>query len=327
MRLRMCGYGALLMAMLLAGTCFGRQAAGIAPAPLEPSNYVLGAGDQITLTVADLDEISNKPVRLDMRGDIDLPIVGRVRAVGLTADQLAMDLQERLKKYLMHPDVSVAISEFRSQPVSILGAVAQPGMHQLEGHKTLFEMISMAGGLRQDAGNTITISRSLKWGPVPLPNAKNDSTGQYSVASVPVKIIMTGENPAENILIQPDDVISISKADIIYVVGSVRKPGGFELGQNENLSAMQVLSLAAGLDRDAAPHMARIMRVVPGSTSREEIPIDLKKLMQGKEPDLPMQANDILFVPNTSAKGVTSRTLEAVVQIATGLAIYGGAHF
>lgn len=315
-----------IFALLAAGFLQGQQTS-TSQTLAEPENYILGPGDQITLSVADLDEISNKPVRLDMRGDIDLPIVGRVRAVGLTADQLATDLQERLKKYLTHPDVSVAVTEFRSQPVSVLGAVAQPGMHQLEGHKTLFEMISLAGGLRQDAGNTVTITRNLKWGAIPLASAKNDPSGQYSVATVPVKIIMTGENPAENIVIQPDDVISVTKADIIYVVGSVKKPGGFELGQNETLSTMQVLSLAAGLDRDAAPRLARIMRTVPGSTNRAEIPVDLKKLMQGKEPDLPLQANDILFVPNSSAKGVTSRTLEAAVQIATGLAIYSGAHF
>lgn len=318
-------YRYTVLVAVLASLCLGRQTSE--PVSSQPTNYVLGPGDQITLTVPDLDEINNKAVRLDMRGDIDLPVAGRLHAGGLTSDQLAGALQERLKKYLMHPDVSVAVTEFRSQPVSVIGAVAQPGMHQLEGHKTLLEVISMVGGLRQDAGNTITITRNLKWGPVPLPNAKNDSTGQYSVASVQVKSVTTGENPSDNILIQPDDVISVSKADIIYVVGSVRKPGGFELGQNETLSAMQILSLAAGLDRDAAPHMARVMRVVPGSTSRTEIPIDLKKLMQGKEPDLPLQANDILFVPNTSAKGVTSRTLEAVVQIATGLAIYSGAHY
>ena len=288
-----------------------------------PSNYALGPDDQITLYVADAEEISGKAMRIDMRGDINLPMAGRIHAADLTADQLETEIESRLKRYFKKPDVVVSITEFRSQPISVLGAVTTPGVHQLEGRKTLFEVLSLAGGLRPDAGSIVRITRKLEWGPIPLPGATTDSTGQFSVASVSVKSIMDASNPAENITVKPQDVISVSKADLVYVVGCVHKPGGFVLGQDDSISALQVLSLAEGLDKTAAPEKAKIMRAVAGQSSRTEIAINLKKLMAGKGADLPLRSNDILFVPNSAAKSVGTRTAEAAIQIATGVAIYG----
>jgi polysaccharide export outer membrane protein len=286
------------------------------------ANYVLGSDDQITLFVADLEEINNKPMRIDMRGDLNMPLVGRVHAAGLTADKLETVIEARVKKYVKDPEVVVNITEFSSQAISILGEVGSPGVHQLSGQKTLFKILSEAGGLRPDAGNSVKITRNLKWGRIPLPNAKDDPTGQFSVASVSSKSIMDATNPADNIPLKPDDIISVPKADLIYCMGSVKKPGGFVLGQEETLSTLQVLSLAEGLDKAAAPDKAKIMRIVPGSTVRTEIPVNLKRLMAGKAADLQLKSNDILFVPNSAAKSALSRTAEAAVQIGTGFAIY-----
>ncbi len=122
-----------------------------------PTNYILGPDDLITLSVNNLDEISGKPMRIDRHGDINLPLAGRIHAAGLTADQLEAEIESRLKNQLNNPHVIVSVTEFRSQPVSILGAVNQPGVHQLEGRKTLFEMLSLAGGLRP---NPVTPSKS-----------------------------------------------------------------------------------------------------------------------------------------------------------------------
>jgi polysaccharide biosynthesis/export protein len=293
-----------------------------APAESAPSSYILGPDDQVILFVSDIEEISNKPMRIDMRGNLTLPLAGRVHAAGLTAGQLEASIDTRLQKFLKDPDVVVSITEFRSQPVSVLGAVTTPGVHQLEGHKTLFQVLSMAGGLRLDAGNTVKITRQLKWGEIPLSSAKNDPTGEFSVASVSSKSVMDGTKPSENITIKPDDVISVPKADLVYCIGSVHKPGGFILGQDESLSTLQVLSLAEGMDKTAAPQKAKIMRVVPGSSTRTEIAINLKQLMAGKAPDLPLKSDDILFVPNSAAKSIAARTAEAAIQIGTGFAIY-----
>jgi polysaccharide biosynthesis/export protein len=291
------------------------------PTTPAPDTYMLGPGDQIVIRVPDFEEIDNKTVPIDLKGSVNLPEVGRIQASGLTTEQLEGVIGEHLKKYLVKPDVSVYLTEMRSQPVSILGQVQLPGVHQLQGQKNLFEVLSLAGGLRQEAGNAINITRRIEWGPIPLPGAANDSTGQYSVASVDVKSVMNASNPAENILIKPNDVISVPKADTIYVIGAVRKPGAYVLGEYRSLSALQILALAEGAEKTADTKDAKIMRVIPGSNDRAEIPLDLKTILNGKASDVPLTANDILFVPVSKAKAAGYRTLDALVMMGT-MAVY-----
>ena len=286
-----------------------------------PDTYSLGPGDQIMVRVPAVDEIDNKPIPIDQRGTINLPVVGRIQASGLTTEQVELAISERLKKYLVLPDVSVYLTEMRSQPVSVLGQVQTPGIHQLQGRKTLFEILSLAGGLRPEAGNVVNITRRIEWGPIPLPGAQNDSTGQFSVGSVQVKSVMNASNPAENIVIKPNDVISVPKADTIYVIGAVKKPGAYVLGEHRTLSALQVLALAEGADRAASTKDAKIMRVRPDSNERTEIPVDLKTVLSGKTPDVLLIADDILFVPTSKAKAAGFRALEALAQ-AGSYAIY-----
>jgi polysaccharide export outer membrane protein len=207
--------------------------------------------------------------------------------------------------------------------VSVLGAVNSPGIKQLQGQKTLFEVLSLAGGLRRDAGNNVTITRNLEWGRIPLPGAKTDPSGKYSVASISAKSITTASNPGQNIVIMPGDTVAVTSAEVVYAVGSVNKPGGFLLGERESISALQVVSLAEGLTRIAAGDRAKILRAVPGSPNRAEIAVNLKELMAGTGSDVKLQADDILFIPNSKTKGASMRALDAVVQVATGVAIYG----
>jgi polysaccharide export outer membrane protein len=291
------------------------------PPPPTPDTYTLGPGDQIVIRVPDLEEIDNKAVPIDLKGSVNIPEVGRIQASGLTTEQLEGVIAEHLKRYLVKPDVSVYLTEMRSQPVSILGQVQTPGVHQLQGQKNLFEVLSLAGGLRQEAGNVINITRRLEWGSIPLPGAANDSTGQFSIASVDVKSVMNASNPAENILIKPNDVISVPKADTIYVIGAVHKPGAYVLGEYRSLSALQILALAEGPEKTADTKDARIMRVIPGSNDRSEIPVDLKTILSGKMPDVQLTADDILFVPVSKAKATGYRALDVLAQVAT-MAIY-----
>jgi polysaccharide export outer membrane protein len=278
------------------------------------AGYILGPGDQISARVLNVEEINDKPVPIDLSGDIRLP--------GLTATQVEAEIAKRLKGYVLHPDVSVTVAEFRSQPVSVLGAVKTPGIQQVQGSKTLYEMLSLAGGLDTTAGPTLKITRRLDRGRIPLPNAKDDPTGQFSVAEVSVKSILDARNPAENILVQPNDVISIPRADTIYVLGQVQKAGGFVLNDREDVTALQALSMAGGLDRASKPKDAKIMRRVSGSPERTEIAVDLNKILDGKTPDVRMQADDIVFIPSSVSKKAGVRALEAAVQMGTGLAIW-----
>jgi polysaccharide export outer membrane protein len=284
--------------------------------------YVLGPGDQILIRAIDIDEISDKPVRIETSGLINLPMAGRLKAGGLTVEQLETELVKRLKTYVQDPQVTVAITEFRSQPVSVLGSVDKPGVHQLQGRKTLFEVLSLAGGLKPDAGHSIKITRGKDYGRIPLSNAQDDSTGRYSVASVAVKSVIEARNPRENIPIMPNDVISVPRAEMVYVVGAVKKSGGFILNDRENITVLQAISLAEGADRNAATKQAKILRIAAGQTTRLEIPVNVKEILAGRAADVSMSADDILFVPSSAARSAGMRAAEAAIQVATGVVIW-----
>lgn len=287
-----------------------------------PSSYVLGPDDLISIRVLQAPELFEKPVRIDLNGFLDLPYAGRIRAAGTTVEVLKTELELRYTAIVREPHVSVTIEEFRSQPVSVIGAVTTPGTHQIRGKKTLVEVLSLAGGLRQDAGNTVKITRRLEWGPIPLDNASDDPSGKFSVAAVNLRELMEAKNPGVNVLVQPDDVISVPRADMVYVIGDVPRAGGFVLNERESMSLLEALSLAGGLNRTAAGQSCKILRSAAGSTARTEIPVDVKKILAGRGKDMQLQPDDILFVPDSSAKRASLRALEAAIQMGTGVAIW-----
>ena len=307
---------ATLVLVLLAVVCATAQQPTETAAPPN-SGYVLGPDDQIMIRALDAEEISEKPVLIGTDGYIRLPMVGRLHAAGLTVEQLEMEIASGLKPFFQEPQVSVNVVEFRSQPVSVLGAVANSGVVQLRGHKTLVEVISAAGGLKNEAGNSIKITRRKEFGPIPLPTATADPSGQFSVAEVSVKSVMEARNPQENIEVKPNDVISIPRADLIYVIGSLKRAGGFALSEREHISVLQALSMAEGLERVASGKNAKILRSSDGTSTRTEIPVDVNKILAGKANDVPMVANDILFIPNNAAKSASGKAVEAVIQLGT----------
>lgn len=287
------------------------------------TGYRLGIDDQVVLHVANAPDISDKPIRIDADGYIKLPMIGRVQAAGMTANELETEVAKRLKVYIEEPDVAVSVAEFHSQPVSIIGAVGSPGLHQLEGHKTLVEMLSLAGGLRPDAGPTAKITRRLEWGRVPLPGAKDDPTGQFSIAEVNLRSILNAKDPERNIAICPQDIISVPAAELVFVLGEVTKTGGLPLNEGDRMSVLVALSNAGGTLKTAAPSKAKILRVMGGSQKRTDLPVDLKKIQAGKADDVSLIAGDILFVPGSNTKQASIRAAEAAVQVGTMALTYG----
>ncbi len=286
------------------------------------SDYVLGADDMVTIQVQDVPFTDQTAMRIETSGHLKLPMVGRVMAAGLTPAQLEDRIAEALKIYVRHPQVMVRLAEFRSQPVTVLGAVTTPGMHQLRGRKTLLEMISMAGGLRQEAGTMATITRGKSYGAIPLPQAKPDASGQYTSCAVNLRELMEARAPQNNILIQPADVISVEKAPVVYVIGAVKKSGGFVLNAQEKVSVLQALAMAEGLERTSAPERARVLRKSGNPDKPLELTVNLKKILDGRGGDVSMQAEDILFIPTSAAKSAGLRGLEAAINIGTGVTIF-----
>jgi polysaccharide export outer membrane protein len=288
---------------------------------VDTTNYVLGPEDLITVHVFAAEDIPDRPAQIANDGSVNLPMVGQVQAAGLTIEQLQAALVTAYKKYFKDPQVTVQVTDFRSQPVSVAGNVNTPGVVQLRGNRNLMEVIGMAGGLKADAGDSALITRNLSEGPIPVAGAFADPTGKYSVAHVDIRAVMSGKDPQGNILIKPHDVITIPRARMIYVLGNVTKPGGYVLTDNETMSITQAIALAGGWDHTAALKDARVLRA-DGGAEREQIPANVKKIMENKAPDLQLRADDILYIPNSIGKAVGVRGLETAIAVGSGIAIW-----
>jgi polysaccharide biosynthesis/export protein len=288
-----------------------------------PADYVLGPEDAISVRVVDLDEFTNVQTSIQSNGNVRLPLIGDVGVGGLTMADAEKVIATRLSKYLQNsPSVMLQVAEYRAQPVSVLGAVNTPGVIQVRGRRNLMEVLSQAGGLRPDAGNSIVITRPKLNGTLPLRAAREDASGQFQIAELRVNALLEAQDPADNIMVKAGDVLSVPKAPLVYVVGSVRRSGGFVLTERDHLSVLQALSMAEGLELTASPRKARILRQQIGK-ERHEIPIDLTQVLAGKAPDAELYADDILFVPSSAMKTTGSKIIERMIQIGTGIAIYG----
>ncbi len=281
-----------------------------------------GPEDQLSIQVQDSPEIGEKQIRVDANGLIYLPLAGEIVAAGRNVEQLRSAIREKLLPFIIQPRVTVNVVDSRSQPVSVLGAVTKPGEYQLIEQKTLYQVLSLAGGLATDAGSTVTITRKKEYGPLPLANSAADPSGKFIVGSIGVKSIMDGTDPQANIVVEPYDTISVPRADRVYVIGSVQKPGAFLLNDRPSLTVLQALSMAEGLQHAAALDRAKILHHAPGKSERVEIAVNLKRVLAGKDADIPLSSDDILFVPNSATKQVTLRALEAAVQTGSGILIW-----
>ena len=294
-----------------------------APAERLGGNYIIGPEDVLDVEVFNVPELA-KSVRVANDGTIVLSLIGRVKAAGLTSEQLREEVENRYgETYLQNPQVSIFIKEFHAQPVSIIGAVERPGLYQLTGPRSLIEMLAMAGGLAKrsstPAGRTLFVTRKGGFEDIPL------AEGMNLVASDKLEIniqrLLYSHEDTLNIRIHPLDIISVAKADIVYVVGDVRKPGGFVLEDRERVTVLQALAMAEGLLSTAAKSSARIIRQSPDG-ARHEIPLDLGKVLAGKAQDAELASNDILFVPGSAAKSALKRGAEVTLGTISGILIY-----
>lgn len=297
--------------------------AGTASERNVPSDYVIGPEDVLDVDVFNVPELT-KTVRVANDGTLSLALLGRIRVAGMTVEQLRKELERRWgQTYLQNPQVTVFIREFHAQPVSVIGAVEKPGVYELKGSRTLIEILSMAGGLARTGtapGRTLVVTRREGFGPE-LQLAEGMSVLGVDRIEINLQRLLYSREEGLNIEIKPFDTISVSRADIVYVVGDVRRPGGFVLADRENLTVLQALALAEGLNGTASKGQARIIRRGSGS-SRTEIPLDLSKILNGKSKDVELAANDILFVPASTGKAAAKRSAEVVLSTVSGILIY-----
>jgi polysaccharide export outer membrane protein len=315
---------------LAAAYTAAQQPAGISTQ--SKSGYVLGPDDGIAIRGIEGADSSNKAdttILIGTNGNFTLPLVGRINAGGLTVEQLEEELDTRFKRFIKDPQISVTVTDFRSQPVSVFGAVTSPGVVQLRGRRTLYEVLSMAGGPRENAGSILTVTRPRQSGEIPLPGATPDPTGQFSSVELNVQEIIEARNPSVNIEIKPNDIISVSESssNMIYVVGDVNHAGAFTLGGQRNVSILRALSLAGGLGKTAKADKARIIHEnsgeqKPGEAKLKDVSVNIDQILSGKEKDIELGPEDVLVIPTSSRKIFTTSFLPSTFSTVVGAAIY-----
>jgi polysaccharide export outer membrane protein len=263
----------------------------------------LGTGDLLEMSVYNVPELATK-ARVSSNGDVYLPLVDYIHVGGLTVEEAQTLIQKRFSDggFLKDPHVALFVDESLSQGASVLGEVGKPGVYPVLTDQRLFGLISSAGGFTEKAGRSVTIThRNQPDKPVRVSLSRNIT-----------------DNPESNIEVFPGDTVIVRKADVVYVVGDVGKPSGF-LMDVENLTVLKAIALAGGTNRTAKLNATTIIRKGPNGMT--ETPVHLKKILQAKTQDIPMQAEDILFVPTSSGKILAGRTFEAAMSAATAVSI------
>jgi len=296
----------------------------------QAADYVISPDDLLEVNVFDVSEFC-RTYRVSPSGSITLPLVpAPIAAAGLTTAQLAEAIRDRLQALglVSKAQVTVEVKESRLHSVAVTGAVKKPQIYPVFAHTTLLDVLSQAEGLSEDAGRVATVTRGdLALAAQGLPGGQ-DAGGQSPIAqaiTIDLKRLLQTGDPRLNIELYPGDRVTVQRAGVIYVVGAVGRPGGFTLkNDQEQMTVLKAIALAEDLKSTAIKNRAMIIRDDPAAPgkARQELPVNLSEVLEGHAPDPPMQANDILFVPDSTAKRVMRRAAEAAVQIATGVIIW-----
>jgi len=283
------------------------------------ARYVIAMDDLLEVYVVGLQEVSRE-YRVDEEGRITLPMLSRpVMAAGLTLDQLSAALRKDLLDagVLTDPQVTVTVKSSPSNTVVLSGAVKKSGVYPVYGRMTLLELLTESEGLSDDAGSTAIITRAEGASPVPgspARTAQGANPANLRTLQVDVRRLWQDGDTSFNVDLYPGDRVMIQRAGIVYVVGGVNRAGGFLLSNNqEQMTVLQAIALAGNLTRTAKPAKAMILRKVsdaPGG--KQEVPVDLKKVLSNRASDQQLLAGDILYVPESGAK----RTLDEVFNVA-----------
>jgi polysaccharide biosynthesis/export protein len=288
----------------------------------------IGTGDLLHIDVFDVPELSRE-VRVGDAGDISYPLIpGKIQASGLTPFELEGKIEQLLIEngLVSHPQVSVFVKEQNSQPVSIVGAVQRTMVYQVIRPTTLLEVLSAAGGITDDAGSVVVITRTAHAAPPKTEgiSVSNDSDKDQQIITIRLQDLLESGNAAYNVQVYGGDVVSVPRAGIVYVLGlGVVQPGGYVLqSHGEQVSVLKAIALAHGMTVFAKGDSAVIMRMNPATGNRDQIPVHISAIEKHKTDDVLMNSNDILYVPDSKGLKVLAKGAEAAVGIGAGLAVY-----
>ncbi len=271
-----------------------------------PMPAPIGPGDFLDISEYHTPEF-HSTVRVSAAGTVTLPMVGELKIAGMDEQAAARAIEAALlaKGMLLHPQVSVLVTAYAGQDVSVLGEVTRSGVYPYTFHHRLLDLISAAGGLSPNAGRLVNVFHQC------------DPKTPHPVVLDPSGTDTTSDHNPE---LSPGDTVQVSRAGLVYVVGDVIRPGGFAVDPVQGLTVVQALSLAWGPSQNAALGKALLIREQRGG--RTMIVLNLKRMLHGQDPDQPVEDRDILYVPDSVAKNLVNRTLESAIQSTIGVTIY-----
>jgi polysaccharide export outer membrane protein len=268
----------------------------------------------VAVSVYDAPELT-RTLRVEQDGTINLPLlkVG-VKAAGLLARELEGSLVEALKseQILVDPVVKVTVVEYHSRPISVMGAVKKPLTFQAVGTVTLLDALARAEGLSLDAGTEVLVSR-----PQPSPDSRGEISATL-VERIPLHRLMKDADPAVNYLLHGGEEIRVPEASKIFVVGNVKKPGAFAVRAADDNSVLKLVALSEG----TLPYAAKLAYIYRRDETgvKKEIPVEFEKIMQRKAPDVMLQADDILYIPDNKARRNTITAIDRITSFGTSTA-------
>jgi polysaccharide export outer membrane protein len=266
----------------------------------------IGPGDLINVGVYDEPTLL-QTIRVDDLGNADLLLIGRQHLAGLSTSEAGVLIQKLFKQdeFLLNPQVTLLISEYNTQGVSVLGEVKKPGNYPVLGDRNLLDVLSLAGGPTPLAANVVTIQR----------RSGSQETVKTALTNDPDQLL------ASRVAIQPGDTIVVPKAGVVYVLGEVGRPGAFVIQSDGAMSLAQAVAWAAGVNFDAAQARTRIIRKTHDGF--EEQTVNLKRVLEGKDPDPGLKPEDIVYIPASAIKSILARA-SSVAQSAASAAVYSG---
>jgi polysaccharide export outer membrane protein len=264
---------------------------------------LIGPGDLLDISLYGTQDF-NQETRVGPAGDIVLPLIGAVHVGGRTPEAVETAIHNKLVEgdFYKDPQVSVLVKDYATAGIYVLGEVQKPGFYSILKANTLLQAIALAGGTTPKAGRSATITNSHRTPHEIEATLSHDSTNETKDPAV-----MSG------------DTIVVAKAGIVYVVGDVHSPTGIVM-DNENLTVLQAIAMAQGANPNASLDHAKLIRRTPQGP--QEQPLPLKKMLAAKAPDIKVQPDDIVFVPKSNVSAFSKRGLEAILQAATGVAMY-----
>lgn len=284
----------LLLSLVTSAACLGQT-----------ESLLIGPGDELRVEVFDTPEMT-QTVRVTDSGEIPLVFIGNVKVATLTPGEAARAIEDMLKtkQFMTHPQVTVSVEEYATQQISVVGQVHSPGNYSIGAPLPVIRVLSSAGGLTDVADRNITIQR----------HGDPERTVKYFLSNNSDAAL------ANSVLVYPGDTVLVPKAGIVYVLGDVGRPGGYAMADNDSqMTVLEVVATAGGANKTAI--MAKVKLVRKTSNGTTEIPIPLGAMEKGKQADIALQPNDILFVPFSYMKNVAFNASQ-IAASATGAAIY-----